>query len=140
MSASSDRKNAAKKSHLADIPLVEWIIGAVGLLIVAGAIGVLVHEALAGDKSPPDVQLAVRMIAPRNGGYLVKVRAENVGGQPAARVGITAELVSDGKVLETREAQFDYLPAHSTREGGLFFDRDPRAGELRLRALGYEEP
>lgn len=134
MSSSSQKKKAA------DIPLVEWIIGSVGLLIVALVVGVLIYEAVAGDKSPPDVKLTVQAIAPLRNGYLVKVRAENEGGEPAARVAINVELVNQTQVVEAAETQFEYLPAHSTREAGVFFSHDPRQGELRLQALGYEEP
>jgi len=140
MSASTEKKTAAKKSHLADIPLVEWIIGAAGLMIVAVAVGVLVREAVAGDKSPPDVKLTVEAIAPLRNGYLVKVRAENEGGEAAARVAIEVELLNQTQVVEKTETQFEYLPAHSTREAGVFFTGDPREGELRLRALGFEAP
>ena len=110
------------------------------MLLVAAVVAVLVFEAVSGDKSPPDVKLAVQTIVPLRNGHLVKVRAENEGGQPAARVAIVAELVQDAQVIETGETQFEYLPAHSTREAGVFFTRDPRRGELRLRARGYEEP
>ena len=34
----------------------------------------------------------------------------------------------------------DYLPPGSEREGGLFFSRDPRRHEVRLRAKGYVDP
>jgi uncharacterized protein (TIGR02588 family) len=34
----------------------------------------------------------------------------------------------------------DYVPPRSSREGGLWFSRDPRAGRLTLRATGYAEP
>ena len=38
------------------------------------------------------------------------------------------------------EAVLDYVPAGSDREGGLWFSRDPRAGQLTLRAKGYADP
>lgn len=140
MSASSDSTSRAKKSHASEIPRVEWIVGGIGLLIVALAIGVLLHEAVAGDKSPPDVKLTVQAIEPLQNGFLVKVRAENEGGEPAARVAVKAELIEDAQVAEESETQFEYLPPHSSRDAGVFFTRDPRQGEVRLKALGYEEP
>ncbi len=42
--------------------------------------------------------------------------------------------------METSGATLDHLPARSNRAGGLFFDHDPRAFALRLRAKGYHEP
>src|SRR5829696_5551253 len=41
---------------------------------------------------------------------------------------------------EASEVTMAYLPAHSERRGGLFFQADPRAGSLTLHAQGYEEP
>jgi uncharacterized protein (TIGR02588 family) len=139
MSASSDR-NPPSKKDAPDIPPLEWVIGALGLAIVSAVLGVLIYEAVAGDKSPPEVRLTVQSIAAIQDGFLVKVRAENIGGEPAARVSITAEVWEQSKVVESSETQFEHLPPHSFREAGVFFQRDPRSNEIRLRALGYEEP
>jgi len=138
MNPSSDRENRNGKGP--EIPLLEWIIGALGLAIVAAVVGVLLYEAIAGDRSPPDVKLTVLSIAQRQNGFLVKIRAENNGGEPAARVEITAELVEGAKVVEASGTQFEHLPPHSAREAGVFFQRDPRQIEIRLQARGYEEP
>ncbi len=140
MSASFDRKKPSKKASAADIPLLEWVIGALGLVIVTAVVGVLIYEAVAGDKSPPDIKLTVQSIASLQNGFLVKVRAENIGGEPAARVSITAEVWGQSKVSESSETQFEHLPPHSFRDAGVFFQRDPRLNEIRLRALGYEVP
>lgn len=140
MSASFDRKKPSKKASAADIPLLEWVIGALGLVIVTAVVGVLIYEAVAGDKSPPDIKLTVHSIASLQNGFLVKVRAENIGGEPAARVSITAEVWEQSKVSESSETQFEHLPPHSFRDAGVFFQRDPRPNEIRLRALGYEVP
>jgi uncharacterized protein (TIGR02588 family) len=131
----------SRKNPSADIPLVEWIISVLGLLIVIAVVGVLVYEAVAGDKSPPDVKLTVQSIEPsRNSGFLVKIRAENVGGEPAAHVLVTAEVLDQQRTVESSETQFAHLPPHSYREAGVFFQRDPRPHEIRLRPGGYEEP
>lgn len=140
MSASSESNGGTKKSHAAEIPRVEWIVGAIGLLIVTLAFSVLLYEGAAGDKSPPDVKLSVQTIVPLRNGFLVKVRAENEGGEPAARVAVKAELIKHAQVAEESETQFEYLPPHSSRDAGVFFSGDPREGEVRLKALGYEEP
>ncbi len=140
MSDSSDRKTPSKPGAASDIPFLEWVIGALGLVIVTAVVGVLIYEAVAGDKSPPDIKLTVQSIAPLQNGFVVKVRAENIGGEPAARVSITAEVWAQSKVVEASETQFEHLPPHSFREAGVFFQRDPRPNEIRLRALGYEEP
>ena len=140
MSASSGKKRGASKSHVSDIPLVEWIVGGIGVLIVVGIVGLLIYDAVSGDKSPPDVKLTVEGIVPQRNGYLVKLGAANQGGEAAARVGLKVELLKQGQIVETRETQVEYLPGRSARAAGAFFKHDPRIGELRLHACGYEEP
>lgn len=46
----------------------------------------------------------------------------------------------DDAPAETAEANFDFIPDHSARRGGLFFESDPRQRRLSLRAEGYVEP
>lgn len=140
MSVHSPRKSRPQNSTAVDIPLLEWVIASVGLAIVIAVVGVLIYEAVAGDRSPPDVKLTVQSVRPVQNGFLVKIRAENIGGEPAARVSIAAEVWAQSKVVESRETQFEHLPPHSSREAGVFFQRDPRPNEIRMRALGYEEP
>lgn len=140
MSAPSHRERRPGRNTAAEIPALEWVIGGLGLAIVLAVAGVLLYEAIAGDHSPPEVRLTVQAIAPLQHGYLVKVRAENLGGEPAARVSIAAELWEKSTLVEESETQFEHLPPHSTREAGIFFQRDPHAKEIRLRARGYEAP
>ena len=73
--------------------------------------------------------------------YLVQFRAFNQGGSAAARADDRrgAHQVRTA-ATETSEAVLDYVPARSSREGGLWFSGDPRAGQLTLRATGYAEP
>lgn len=140
MAQSPDRESQPKKKAPSDIPLLEWVVGGLGLLIVTAVVSVLVYEAVAGDHSPPDVKLTVQSIAPLQNGFVVKIRAKNLGGEPAAQVSITAEVRDGSKVVESSETQFAHLPPHSHREAGVFFQADPRHHEIRLRASGYEEP
>ena len=111
-----------------------------GLLIVAGAVGVLLYEGIAGDQSPPEIALSVQSIDRQQNGFLVKIRAENMGGEPAARVDILVELTEGAKVVETSGTQFEHLPPRSKRDAGVFFQRDPRLAEIRLQTKGCEAP
>ena len=137
---STTSKSGPKKNVVAEIPLLEWAVGAVGLAIVSTVVGVLLYEAVAGDKGPPELRLTVQSVAPLKQGFLVMVRAENIGGEPAARVPIVAEVWAQAKVVESSETQFEHLPPHSSRDAGVFLQQDPRSKEIRLRALGFEEP
>jgi uncharacterized protein (TIGR02588 family) len=122
------------------VPVLEWVVGALGALLLAGTIGFLVWHALGRDDAPPDVRVAVEGVLELQNGYLVQFRAMNEGGSAAAQLVIEGELAGQDGPIETSEATLDYLPPHSDRQGGLFFDRDPRELDLRLRAKGYAKP
>jgi uncharacterized protein (TIGR02588 family) len=122
------------------IPAVEWLVAVLGLLLVVGAVAFLTVDALRGTDRPPIIVVrADTTVALEGGGWLVRFTAENRGRETAAEVGIAGEL-RDGADTETSRATLDYLPGRSSRRGGLFFRRDPRAATLELRAEGYRAP
>ena len=128
-----------------EITRLEWVVAALGALLVFGSMAYLAYQAFGRDESPPDVRLVVEEVRElqRGGGYVVTFRAFNEGQSAAAELGIEGELhgpEGGGTPVETSEATLDHLPAQSNRAGGLFFTRDPRSFELRLRAKGYHEP
>lgn len=133
MTGDAPRKSPQNPSRL------EWVVAALGLLLTLGTVGFLFYQALFGETTPPDISLQVVAVAPSSGGYLVTVEARNRGGETAAEVLVEGELLHAGET-ETSELTFDFVPAASAREGGLFFSRDPRAGRLELRAKSYREP
>ena len=126
-----------------EITRLEWVVAALGALLVFGSMAYLAYQAIGRDDSPPDVRLVAEEVRKlQGGGYPVKFRAFNEGQSAAAELGIEGELHGPdggGGAIETSEATLDHLPAQSSRAGGLFFTRDPRAFELRLRAKGYHE-
>ena len=119
---------------------LEWALAALGGVIVAAALAFLIYEGIAGDRSAPDIKIEIKESAPVRNGYRVRFEAMNEGGEAAANVIIEGELAKGETSVETSEASIGYLPAHSERGGGLFFNRDPRSFELRVRARGYEDP
>lgn len=122
------------------IPAIEWIVAAIGALLVAGTIGYLVLHAVVRDQAPPDLRVVAEGTLALQGGYLVEFRAINAGAQAAAAVLIEGALEGPGGTIETSEATIDYLPARSERQGGLIFSHDPRAYRLRLRPKGWVDP
>ena len=123
-----------------DIPLLEWVAAALGMLLVGGTMGYLAWTGWHSEESPPDIALTVGDVQSLQSGYVVTLRARNNGGSTAADVKVEGELRRGGTVAETSEVTFRYLPQRSTREGGMFFRNDPRAYELVLTAKGYEKP
>ena len=123
-----------------EIPPLEWVMAGIGALLVAGTIGYLAAQALQRDATPPDVRIVAEPARELRGSWLVRFRALNHGGEPAAELLIEGELRGPDGSVETAEATLDYLAPGSQRVGGLLFSRDPRRFELELRAKGYAEP
>ena len=128
------------KRSTGEIPPLEWVVGALGALIVAAALAFLIYEGVAGDRSAPDIKVEIKETAQVRNGYRVRFEAMNEGGEAAANIVIEGELAKGETSVETSETSIGYLPSHSERGGGLFFNRDPRSFELRVRARGYEDP
>ena len=129
--------------HPKHISGVEWAVAALGLVLVLGVVGFTAREALRGPGDPPAIRVrADSTVALGSGEYLVQFTARNEGHQTAADVSIVGELRDPMGVeaVETSRARVDFLPGRTERRGGLYFRRDPRGAELRLRAEGYQEP
>jgi uncharacterized protein (TIGR02588 family) len=122
------------------VPLLEWIVAAIGVVLVGGAIGYLVYHSMTRGETPPDIQVDAEQVLELVHGYVVQFRVLNEGGSAAAQVTVEGELVGPDGTVERGEAVLDYLPPRSDRAGGLLFTSDPRRGELRLRATGYAKP
>ena len=122
------------------VPLLEWMVAGLGIVLVGGAIAFLLYHSSTRGQTPPDIRAVAKRVLELDHGYVVQFRVLNDGGSAAAQVTIEGELVGPDGATERGEAVLDYLPPRSDREGGLLFTRDPRGGELRLRATGYARP
>ena len=122
------------------IPVWEWIVAAIGLVLVASVIGFLLYEAIAGSRLPPDVKLSVDSVVQIRNGFLAKITAVNEGGITAEGVDIEGELKRGTETIERSRTTIDYLPPRSEKKAGLFFTQDPRQLDLQVRSFGYEEP
>ncbi|WP_299365232.1 TIGR02588 family protein [uncultured Paracoccus sp.] len=119
---------------------IEWVIGGISGVLVAGMIAFLVYQALDATPSKPLINVTVQNIEQTPVGYRIEFRAENSGGATAADVTIEGTLERDGQTVETLDTTLDYVPANSTRSGGLNFARDPEQHQLELRSTGYNDP
>jgi uncharacterized protein (TIGR02588 family) len=93
-----------------------------------------------GATLPPVITVEVENVAQVEDGYRVLFRARNIAGEAAAQVEIEGKISTAGADAETSRVVLDYIPGHSTRQGGLFFTRDPRSGALTVRATGFADP
>lgn len=129
-----------EQKKINDAPWWMWGIAIVGLALVTASIAFMLYEAVAGDSSPPDITVHVDATLQIRNGYLVRFRAVNEGGATAEGVTVEGVLRNGTVVIETGNTVLEYVPAHSEREGGLFFTSDPRQYQLQVRAKGYENP
>lgn len=126
------------KQHDDQTPTLEWIVGGIGALLFMTIIAVLLNNAFSGD-TPPKLRTEVERIDPTGETFTVAFTAFNDGDTTAANVQFTATL-QIGAREETRQVTFDYLPPHSSFNGGFVFADDPRQGTLRIEAEGYLDP
>lgn len=131
-------RNRKRSDAKNDIPPLEWISAAVGLVLAATAIGFTAWDAMFGADGPPIIEVRLKHVTPSPHGYVAEVEAFNRGGEPAAQVQIEGRLAGAG-APETSSFILDYIPEQSHAAGGLIFERDPRGGDLKLRATGFAD-
>ena len=131
---------ARRGARREEISPFEWVVAALGLLLVLATVGFVVLDAIRTDAGPP--RLTVRadsVVSLGDAGWLVPFTARNDAHVTAAGVTIVGEL-HDAAGVETSRTELDYVPGRSERQGGLLFRRDPRQGVVRVRAEGYQDP
>jgi uncharacterized protein (TIGR02588 family) len=118
------------------------MVGSIGFVIVIGVVAFLLVQWLQVTVNPLPLKFSFRVVSIDRAGdkHLVKFRVLNQGSTTVAALLVEGSLQQGGKVIESSEANFDYVPSGSEREGGLFFANDPRAFQLTLQPKGYSLP
>ena len=132
-------KKAAAETPWSAPPALEWVAAGLGLVLSCGAIGFVLWEAMQ-PSTPPSISLRPGAVERTAGGWVVEVEARNASLSTAAAVEVEGVLERAGAEVETSTLTFDYVPGQGRRSGGLIFENDPRANELKLRTKGYIEP
>jgi uncharacterized protein (TIGR02588 family) len=118
----------------------EWIIAAIGALVVLSAVTIMLYEAFSSPSTPPKIEVVVDSIVDTEYGWVVEFRVRNHGQQTAAGLVVEGELRSDTGTIEKAQVTIDYVPAESSRRGGLLFTHDPRRYALEVKGKGYDRP
>ena len=121
------------------IPPAEWAVAIVGAVLTLGAIVYLAVSAFSGSSRPPDLVVEMIGVEQVSAGWLVRLRATNRGDETVADVVIEG-VARRGPGEERNDVTLDYLPARSSREGGMYFTVDPRREAVQLRATGFRKP
>ena len=114
-------------------PVLEWIMGGLGLLLTLAVLAVILREAMAPD-GPPVLEPRLHAVHGGPGAWQAEVEVRNTGPATAAAVEIEGRLGD-----ETASATLDYVPAGGKETATLGFAADPRAG-LTLQVRGWTEP
>jgi uncharacterized protein (TIGR02588 family) len=115
---------------------LEWAVFAVGALLVAGVVGYLAYDAVAGADGPADLRIQLGAPA-RTSQVVVPVHVHNAGGRSAEEV-VVAVCAGGGDAEDCAEVTFPFVPYGATRDGVVGFERPP-AGPLRSRVVSYRE-
>lgn len=133
--SSQGRKDRDKR------PTLEWVVGVVSAVIVAGILAFLGREAVFGDRRPPNLVAAVDRIEAVEGGTLIMIVLSNSGDQAAAEVAVEATIDSTDAEPLQKEISFDYVASHSVRRGAFMVEGPaPSAADIRLNVHGYVQP
>jgi uncharacterized protein (TIGR02588 family) len=127
------RKPAPKTGNEPNPPVLEWIMGGLGLLLTLAVLAVILREAMAPG-GPPVLEPTLHAVHGGPGDWRAEIEVRNTGRATAAGVQIEGRLGD-----ETASATVDFVPAGGRETVTLGFEADPRAG-LRLQARGWSEP
>lgn len=122
----------SSKSSSPDHPVLQWIMGGLGLVLTLAAAGVIVHEAMQ-PPSPPDLAAEVTETRPAAAGFVAEIEVRNEGRDTAAAVQVEGR--SGG---ETASTTIDYVPGRGRTEVALAFSGAPAPVEARV--TGWSEP
>src|SRR5688500_900470 len=96
--AGPDSRTGSPRTEAQAIPALEWLVGGIGFVIIAGVLGFFLYAAIHNDHPRPDVKLSVDAVARLRNGYLVQFTAINEGGLTAQGVTVEGELRSGADV------------------------------------------
>ncbi|MBC5784964.1 TIGR02588 family protein [Ramlibacter sp. USB13] len=130
----------AKQQGEAPPTVWEWIVAAIGAVLVAGTLVFLVADALRGGEGPPDPVAEVVAVTAQEHRFHVRVRVRNRGPAAAENLRLAGTLSEGGRVVERADTEFAYVPPGSSREAGLFFTHDPAHARLELSLHSYQAP
>jgi uncharacterized protein (TIGR02588 family) len=128
-----------KHSEDDDTPILEWIAGAIGFVLFAAAMAVMITNSF---RPVEPLIVSVRQEAPVAvpGGFRVEFEVINSGDQTAASVVIEASLRSKSAVVEQHEVTLDFLAPKSSARAGVFLKTNPAGLDLEIVAAGYQHP
>ena len=118
---------------------LEWAVFGASVALIAGVTVLLLYQHFTEGDDPASLVTTAGKAVETAGGYAVPIDVRNRGDVTAEDVRVQATLTFEGGA-ETGEAVLPYVPYRSQRRVWIAFSRNPGAGTLTVRVLGYREP
>ncbi len=119
----------------------EWVTFGFACMILLTLIGLILVDWVISQNRPPVLQVQtsgpIRVVEDQ---YYVPFIVSNQGGAIAESIQVMADLMVDGKPVESGDQSIDSLSGGEKREGRFVFSFDPNQGELLLRVASYRLP
>lgn len=119
---------------------VEWVVFALGLILVSATLGYLIFAGATMGHEPPSLEVRLGTPEQRQFNFIVPVTVVNHGDETAEGVLIEVVMANGGEEIARGELDVAFLPRHATRQGWVTFEEDPRTAQLKARVLGYQKP
>lgn len=133
-------KKAAPQTSDPRTPLIEWLLGGVGVVLVLACVAFLVYEGMINCEQPGAITTSVTDVTAAGTDYVVTFEIHNGGSQTLSNLHLSARLFDGEREVEHATAVIDYLPGRSSEAGGFYFRRDPRELRLEIRPEGFQRP
>jgi uncharacterized protein (TIGR02588 family) len=121
--------------------ILEWVVFAIGLLLVFGILGYLGFKTFTHHTFPPEISVEYKPDATEMAPFRYKVFVENEGGETAEQVSIELVQKRGDSTIEKAELQFAFVPRASKQEGWMNFSEDPKlADTVFVRVVSFKKP
>jgi uncharacterized protein (TIGR02588 family) len=118
---------------------LEWTVFSVSVVLILGVVVVLLQQQFTAGNAPPSIVTAEGEAIETAGGFVLPIDVRNDGDVTAEEVRVEATLTWPGGT-EVGETTLAFVPYRSHRRAWIAFSRNPGAGRLTVRVLGYREP
>jgi uncharacterized protein (TIGR02588 family) len=138
--ASTQAKRSSSHETNAGTPLIEWVLGGIGVVLLVACIAFLIYEGVTDGEHPGAITASVVDVRPAGDQHVVTFRIHNSGSQTLSNLRVSGHLLDGEREVERAIAVLDYVPGRSTGEGGFYFRRDPREWRIEIQPEGFETP
>jgi uncharacterized protein (TIGR02588 family) len=119
----------------------EWMIFALGLILILMTLGYLIYAELTRGSDPARLSVKLGEAKRSSNRFLIPVLVTNTGDTTAEDVHTSVLLRTSNGKEERAELQFPRVPRQSRRRGWVTFQTDPAKGmKLEGIVMGYREP